>query len=209
MTSNKYQKANEKIKLSEAQKAAITENVLNADIKPVRKGMPGWGWVGIVAFGFVLLLALIMPMKPSISSAPALAKEETSETSADSYEGMDLLYEEESAVGQATNESMEESSFISKTELETRLGHTLPDFETLSFASHVGYQWINDETAQIQITSADSEILVRIMPEEQLCDIDAQQTVTADGLGYQIVVLSGENSEAVEEVKALIQRKQE
>ena len=71
MTSNNYQKANEQIRLSEAQKAQILENVLSADIVPVKKAwhMPVYGWAGMMAGAFALILS---NLTRTVSSSPAL-----------------------------------------------------------------------------------------------------------------------------------------
>ncbi len=180
MTSNKYRQANEHIRLSETQKSQILENILSADIQPVRKrrSMPSYGWAGLLAGAFALILLIILPMRPKTGEAPSYqaVQENASEDSA-FYEEMTPTEGEAEAVMSAEYEEAPEASF------------EVIRFEEVEGVESADYEMINAETMEITLHTAEGDVLVYARPdrpEEYKMGADDFTLLVRDGICYEI-----------------------
>ena len=143
MTSNKYQKANEQIRLSEAQKSQILENILSADITPAKKQwhMPVYGWAGMMAGAFALILILVLPMRSKTAEAPAYQPMQN-----DSEES-GMVYEESMAAEGETDAMGADYEKASETTLD------VIRFEEVEGVKSAEYVMLNEENANADMVS--------------------------------------------------------
>ncbi|MBR2677248.1 MAG: hypothetical protein IKE28_10105 [Solobacterium sp.] len=196
MTSNNYQKANEQIRLSEAQKAQILENVLSADIEPAKKAwhMPVYGWAGMMAGAFALILILILPMRPKTADAPSY------QTVQNSSEETGMLYEESMETEGETDGAMGADE---KEASETSLN--VIRFEDVEGVEEAEYGMLDDGTMMIRLNTAEGEILVHAWPEpsaESLYAAD-DSVLVRNGICYQIEEETAD-AEMISRLKAAI-----
>ena len=197
MTSNKYQKANEQIRLSEAQKSQMLENILSADITPAKKQwhMPVYGWAGMMAGAFALILILVLPMRPKTSEAPSYqAVQNDSEESGMVYEET-MTTDGETEVG-AMGSDYEEGP-------ETTLD--VIRFEEVEGVKSAEYVMLDDENMMIHLYIENGEIIIFAWPEKaaEYMNVTDAPVLVRDGICYQIDEENA-NAEMVSRLKSVI-----
>ena len=197
MTSNKYQKANEQIHLSEAQKSQILENILNADIKPAKKQwhMPVYGWAGMMAGAFALILILVLPMRPKTAEAPSyqLMQNDSEESG--------MVYEESMAAEGETDADAMGADY--KEASETTLD--VIRFEEVEGVKSAEYVMLEDGKMRIHLSVEDGEIIIFAWPEKsaEYMNVTDDSVLVHDGICYQIDEENA-NAEMVSRLKAVI-----
>ena len=144
MTLNKYQKANEQIRLRESDRQAILAGVLNADPKPKKKfSLSFAGWGALAAAGAAVLLFILLP-RPSMSAAPQndAAAGET--------------YREEEAVMDAAAEE----TGMTREEAERMLGQSLVNLEQLEGVESVEYRSYGGGSVEISLSYGGTPVLI-------------------------------------------------
>ena len=172
MTSNKYQKYNESIRLSEEAKEDILKEILAADIKPARRTVPGWRWAAVFACGLALFVFLIMPRKTVQNAAPAIAAEESTarEETAAEAEMMDAAAPAEAA--------------LSAESLSSSLGYRIPDLNGYAPDMTAYYERVSETQACITLSGDSGQIQIFTAPipeaEAQAGGVYEETAVTAN-----------------------------
>ena len=195
MTSNRYQKANEQIRLSEAQKSQILENILSADITPAKKQwhMPVYGWAGMMAGAFALILILVLPMRPKTAEAPSYQPMQN-----DSEES-GMVYEESMAAEGETDAMGADYEKASETTLD------VIRFEEVEGVKSAEYVMLDDEKMMIQLSVENGEIIIYAWPEKsaEYMNVTDDSVLVHNGICYQINEENA-NADMVSRLKAVI-----
>ena len=168
MTLNKYQKYNEKIRLDESMKEDILNHVMEAEIKPVRRAVPGWRPAVVFACILAVFALLIIPRRTGTDMASEAASEPA------------VLYEEPSEAMESASDAMDsaaEAGYTAET-LSDQLGYRIPDMDGFSDTSAAEYMALSDTQGQIRLVCGGNAVIIateRIVPNE------ADREETADG----------------------------
>ena len=157
---NKYQQANEPIRLSEEQKEAILNHALRAEIQPAGRIVPDfYRWAGVFAGAFAVLLLILLPgrMKPASSDAPAM-----NETMA--MESRESALDHESAEYDSTAAAAEPCDAA---QLAAELGCPVPDFSTYPNVRAVEYTRISAAAGTVYVAAEQGEfvLLIEALPK--------------------------------------------
>ena len=171
MTLNKYQKYNEKIRLDETMKEDILNHVMEAEIKPVRRTVPGWRPAVVFACILAVFAFLIVPrgkgsdMAGEAASEPAVMYDEPAEAMENAAEAMD---------------SAAASGYTAET-LSDQLGYRIPDMSGFSDGNAAEYTALSDTQGQIRLVCSGNPVIIateRIVPAEADSEEAAAGTVT-------------------------------
>ena len=218
MTLNKYQKYNEKIRLDESMKEDILNHVMEAEIKPVRRAVPGWRPAVVFACILAVFALLIIPRRTGTDMASEAASEPA------------VLYEEPSEAMESAADAMDsaaESRYTAET-LSEQLGYRLPDMSGFSDRSDVEYMALSDTQGQIRLVCDGNAVIIateRIVPNEadreETADgavteganesFEAEKTVSEwsfeqDGILYRITFESPVSAETAAEIEMFIRQ---
>ena len=152
MTSNKYRKYNESIRLSEEAKEDILKEILAADIKPARRTVPGWRWAAVFACGLALFAFLIMPRAKVQNAEPAIAAEESTARDEPAAEAgmMDAAVPTEAALSAET--------------LSSALGYRIPDMNGYAPDMTADYEQVSETQACITLSNDSKQIQIFSSP---------------------------------------------
>ena len=164
MTLNKYQKYNEKIRLDETMKEDILNHVMEAEIKPVRRAVPGWRPAVVFACILAVFALLIVPRRKGTDMAGEAASESA------------VLYEEPAEA----MDSAAASGYTAET-LSDQLGYRIPDMSGFSDGNAAEYTALSDTQGQIRLVCSGNPVIIateRIVPAEADSEEAAAGTVT-------------------------------
>ena len=154
MTSNKYRKYNETIRLSEEAKEDILSNVLAADITPAKRTVPGWRWAAVFACGLALFAFLILPRSKASDAAPAIAAENSA------------AREETAAEAEMTDAAAPAEAVLSAETLSEELGYRIPDMSGYSADMTASYERVSGTQACITLSGDRKQISIYSAPAE-------------------------------------------
>ncbi len=218
MTSNKYQKYNETIRLDETQKETILRNIMEADVKPARRSVPGWRFAAVFACVLALFAFLILPRHKASPDAASAAEAETE--SAVMY---DALPTEESA-------EAEEADRLRAEDLSNALGYRIPDMDGYAPEARPEYEQVSDTSGRIVLTAGGSTVTIltdtgsetavenslTLLPAEQgaapAADSAEEPTVSRisfeqDGIVYQVLFEPAADAEEAAKIERYIRER--
>ena len=152
MTSNKYQKYNESIRLSEEAKEDILKEILAADIKPAKRTVPGWRWAAVFACGLALFAFLILPRTKVQDAAPAIAAEEST------------AREETAAETELMDAAAPAEAVLSAEALSSALGYRIPDLSGYAQDMTASYEQVSEKQACITLSGDSGQIRIFSAP---------------------------------------------
>ncbi len=175
MTSNKYRKYNETIRLSEEAKEDILSNVLAADITPAKRTVPGWRWAAVFACGLALFAFLILPRSKAPDAAPAIAAENSA------------AREETAAEGEMTDAAAPAEAVLSAETLSEELGYRIPDMSGYAQDMTASYERVSGTQACITLSKDRKEIRIISAPLKEAA-------VQAAGGAYEAAEETADNA---------------
>ncbi len=152
MTSNKYQKYNESIRLSEEAKEDILNQILAADIKPARRTVPGWRWAAVFACGLALFAVLIMPRAKVQNAEPAIAAEEST------------ARDEPAAEAGMMDAAAPAEAVLSAEALSSSLGYRIPDLSGYAPDMTASYEQVSEKQACITLSNDSEQVWIFSSP---------------------------------------------
>ena len=168
MTLNKYQKYNEKIHLDESMKEDILNHVMETEIKPVRRTVPGWRPAVVFACILAVFALLIVPRRKGTDMAGEAASEPA------------VLYEEPAEAMESAADTMDsaaESGYTAET-LSDQLGYRIPDMNGLPDSSAAEYTALSDTQGQIRLLCSGNPVIIST---ERIVSNEADMEETAEG----------------------------
>jgi hypothetical protein len=203
---NKYQQANEPIRLSEEQKEAILNHALRAEIQPAGRTVPGfYRWAGVLAGAFAVLLLILLPgrMKPASSDAPAM------------NETMAMESREENALD---HESAEYDSAAAAAEpcdalqLAAELGCPVPDFSSYPNVRAVEYTRISAAAGTVYVAAEQGEfvLLIEALPKSDETAAEGEEETEVlyedDEVRYSLLDARSLSEAGKDELKGFLNR---
>lgn len=203
MTLNKFQKANESIRLDGEAKERMIANILAADTEPVRRRWFSPAWAGVFCGALVLVLFLMIPRSTNAPMMEYSAEESVS----DSYEM------------EVTEETAEEEKGMRDAEmLSEQLGYRVPDFGLLEGAE-VEYERTGESSGLAVIHHEGNEYVVYFTPKEDPSGSTAENNTfmedggesepavqfTSDGIEYTVSSRNPLSEEEIELLKGIIE----
>ena len=184
---NKYQQANEQIRLSEQQKEAILNEIMSMETAPAGKSLPGfYRWAGIFAGALAVVLLMVLPgrMKPTASSNSTMNETMAMEEAADSETDMGM-----------PAESVREGSEIAASgtydakALAADLHCSVPDFEHYPGAKTVEYTRTSETTGTIYVATEQNEfvVLIETLADPAAEEQEATAAAKADDETYEVL----------------------
>ena len=152
MTSNKYRKYNESIRLSEEAKEDILNQILAADIKPARRTVPGWRWAAVFACGLALFAFLMMPRAKVQNAEPAIAAEES------------IARDEPAAEAGMMDAAAPSEAVLSAETLSSALGYRVPDLSGYAQDMTASYEQVSEKQACITLSGDSKQIQIFSSP---------------------------------------------
>jgi hypothetical protein len=149
-------------------KEDILNHVMEAEIKPVRRTVPGWRPAVVFACILAVFALLIVPRGKGTDMAEQAASEPA------------VIYEEPAGAMESAADAMDsaaESGYTAET-LSEQLGYRIPDMSGFSDGSAAEYMALSDTQGQIRLVSDGNAVIIateRIVPGE------ADREETADG----------------------------
>lgn len=184
---NKYQQANEQIRLNEDQKEAILNEIMSMETTPAKKTLPGfYRWAGIVAGAFAVVLLLLLPGRMSMSGSSNSTMNETMamEEAADTDQAMSIDSETvtEGAMEPATGAYDADS-------LANDLQCRVPDFSSYPGARTVEYSRTSETTGTVYVTTEQGEFVLQIEALSETSEAKQEYSITefADERAYEVL----------------------
>lgn len=217
MTSNKYRRANENIRLSEDQKQAMRDAIMRADLSTVQRRPPFLRYAfPVFAGAFALLLILVMPRtKPSAVQENAAAGESINETV---NETMSEPVSE--AAGTVTDYEAvpeEAAEVLSAGELSRQIGCEVADFDEFPGARQVEYMRTGAMSGAVRIMTEDAEFVVLVGPggdsaaaeSYSIREEEGENAVVFyedDAVRYSLLAKDEPSAALLEELKGFVRR---
>ena len=155
MTLNKYQKYNESVRLDDRAKEEILNRVMEADITPAKRRIPGWRFAAVFACLAAAFGLFLIPRHKLSQAEPAMeaaAAEEASESA--------VLYD--SAPAEAAE--AEAAPVLSADTLSMELGYVIPDMDSYSGASGTVYERISQTGGRITMQYGNGAVTILTDP---------------------------------------------
>lgn len=164
MTLNKYQKYNENIRLDDDAKEAILKSVMETEIKPAKRRIPGWRFAAVFACGLAAVVFLIIPRHPQTYNEMAMSTADE----APAEGAMDFSAEAAEEPAMAAGVSGADS-------LSYELGYRVPDLSGYG-NGYADYERVSETGGKIVLFRDDNVITILTDPALEKAETTEEET---------------------------------